>query len=65
MRFDQHLVAARGRLGWTQAELARFLDMSAEWVSKVERGIATPSAIAREGALARLRRHEERAKKSE
>jgi len=55
VRFDQQLVAARGRFGWTQAELARFLDMSTEWVSKCERGIGSPSAISREGALARLR----------
>lgn len=54
MAFAEKLKAARERLGLTQAEAARLLDVSFEAVSKWERGLSTPAAITQEGALARL-----------
>ena len=55
MNFALKLKTARERLGLTQAEAALVVDMSAEWVSKCERGLTVPPAISREGALERLR----------
>lgn len=54
MDFAEKLKAARERLGLTQTEAAALLDVSFEAVSKWERGLSTPAAIAQEGALARL-----------
>ena len=55
MIFAEQLRAARERLGITQPEAARIVNMSAEWVSKCERGPTIPPTISQEGALARLR----------
>jgi len=54
MDFAEKLKAARERLGLTQTDAAALLDVSFEAVSKWERGLSTPAAIAQEGALARL-----------
>lgn len=53
--FAAALKTARKRLGLTQAEVALLVDMSAEWISKCERGLTIPPAISQEGALERLR----------
>jgi len=53
--FSATLRLHRERLGLTQAEAALVVDMSAEWVSKCERGLTVPPAISQEGALERLR----------
>ena len=36
---------ARQRLGLTQAELSNRVDCSPEWISKIERGKASPSLV--------------------
>jgi len=55
MDFAKQLKSARQRLGLTQSEAALVVDMSAEWVSKCERGLTIPPGISQEGALERLR----------
>jgi DNA-binding transcriptional regulator YiaG len=52
--FAKSLRRERARLGWSQPQLAVFLEVSHEAVSKWERGLSTPSKIAQEGALSRL-----------
>jgi|tagenome__1003787_1003787.scaffolds.fasta_scaffold18684249_1 transcriptional regulator with XRE-family HTH domain len=42
-RFGTAIVKARGRLRWSQRDLARRLEMSRERLSKWERGVHTPS----------------------
>jgi len=63
MTFAEKLKTARERLGLTQAEAALVVDMSAEWVSKCERGLTIPPAISQEGAMARLRAAKTRPKR--
>jgi transcriptional regulator with XRE-family HTH domain len=62
MNFAEKLKSERERLGLTQAGVAPLLDVSAEWVSKVERNLSTPRPIAQEGAIARLRKIKQRPK---
>ena len=62
MTFSEKLKSERERLCLTQAGVAPLLDVSAEWVSKVERELSTPLAITQEGALARLRKIKQRPK---
>lgn len=57
MTFSEQLKSERKRLGLNQAEAAAVVEMSAEWVSKCERGLTVPPLISQEGALARLKRH--------
>lgn len=54
MRFAEQLKTERKRLGLTQSEAAAMLDVSFEALSKWERGLSEPPAIAQEGSLARL-----------
>ena len=54
--FAAALKMHRDRLGLTQLALALALDVSAEAISKWERGLSAPAAIAQEGAIARLKR---------
>jgi transcriptional regulator with XRE-family HTH domain len=54
MTFAAKLKSERQRLGLSQADAARLLDMSAEWVSKCERDLTVPLLITQEGALVRL-----------
>ena len=56
MSFAEELKSERKRIGLNQAEAAVVVEMSAEWVSKCERGLTIPPAISQEGALARLKR---------
>jgi DNA-binding transcriptional regulator YiaG len=55
MIFADELKGERKRLGLNQSEAATLLEVSFEAISKWERGLAAPAAIAQEGALARLR----------
>lgn len=55
MKFQEKLRAERKRLGLRQNELAKLLDVSAEAISKWERGKVSPAQITQEGALARLK----------
>jgi transcriptional regulator with XRE-family HTH domain len=56
MTFAEKLKSERKRIGLSQADLALLLGVSAEWVSKSERGLSTPLEITQEGALERLRK---------
>ena len=60
MNFAAHLRAERLRLGLTQTDLAQILGVSLEAISKWERGLVEPAAIAQEGARARLARRSSR-----
>ena len=55
MTFAEQLKSERQRLGLSQAELSRVLEVSFEAISKWEREVTTPAEITQEGALARLR----------
>lgn len=56
MTFSEQLKSERQRLGLSQAELARVLNVSFEAISKWERELVIPAEITQEGALARLRK---------
>lgn len=62
MNFADQLKSERTRLGLSQAELAALLEVSKSAVEKWEYGTKTPISIAREGALARLRKTKKRPK---
>lgn len=54
MTFAEQLRSERQRLGLSQAELARVLEVSFEAVSKWERDLVAPAKVTQEGVLARL-----------
>lgn len=56
MNFAEQIKSERQRLGLNQSEAAALLDVSFEALSKWERGLSTPAAIAQEGAMARLKK---------
>ena len=55
MTFSERLKAERKRLGITQAQAAKLLDVSARVHWEWEKGTTTPYAITQEGALTRLK----------
>lgn len=60
MKFSEKLKSERLRLGLSQAGLAAVLEVSKSAVEKWEYGTKEPIEIAKEGALARLRRRKAR-----
>ena len=56
MRFPDHLKQERERLVITQAQAASILSLAKRTYCDWEYGITTPSEVAQEGALARLRK---------
>lgn len=59
MTFAQTLANYRSRLGWTQKEIAEFLEIPDRTYWEWEKGKTEPPAIAQEGAVARLEKLEE------
>jgi transcriptional regulator with XRE-family HTH domain len=53
----ERILAARQKLGWTQADMARELDVQLMTVSRWERGVAEPRATTRRRVERWLREH--------